>query len=104
MGRGEESGNLGEQEVTGDKRRKNERKEFYKGGNRGIYVETTQQCIIFCSLGGFKGESQEKRGRIWKCKIWEVGGLPPTPLATPLQELRTCCMLRIYLPIVCSVN
>ena len=47
--------------------------------------EAREQCLIFFNQGGFKGESQEKRGRIWKCKIWEVGGLPPPP--TPCYPL-----------------
>ena len=42
-------------------------------------METTQQCLKFGIQGEFKGESQEKRGRIWKCNFWEVGGLPPPP-------------------------
>ena len=49
-------------------------------------METMQQCLIFCNQGGLKGVSQEKRGRIWKCKIWEVGGLAP-PLPCPFAGI-----------------
>lgn len=70
--------------------------EFWMGGKQGKWGRIMQKCLIFCNhYKELEGGGQEKRGRSWECKVWQVKGvdpplvaLTPSPLPPPPHNIK----------------